>query len=86
MDLTLDTYRIEELMLKRGIRTRLQLAELAGLAEGTVLSAMNAKRDPALETVSKLARALGCHPFDILRADGFPAPHTTAPAALPIPA
>lgn len=85
-EVTVNTMRVEELMLKHGIPSRARLARRADLSEGTLLATLNGLRNPSMETVTKLANALECHPYDILTTTGFPDPHFAAPASLSLAA
>ncbi len=77
--LRIDPTRVKVLAALKGIKTNDELATRAGITQRTLSNIMSGK-NARLDTVSALALALGCHPFDILVANGFPAPHMAAPA------
>jgi len=55
------TYKIERLMEIQGISKK-QLAERLGVSKSTVSRILNGSRNMTLETLTKVAFALGCKP------------------------
>lgn len=53
------------------------LAQRSGLSEPTISRIMNG-RPFTSETLGKLAKALDCHPVDLIEANGFHSPHVDA--------
>lgn len=54
------------------------LALAAGIGEATMYRILNGARFEST-TLSKVASALGCHPVDLIEAEGFDPPHVDAP-------
>ncbi|CAN5129442.1 hypothetical protein BH10PLA2_BH10PLA2_26940 [soil metagenome] len=67
-----DRLRLEEMMKLRGVN----FAELAQRMEMHYNGALRIKQtqSTSLEGLAKLCNALKCHPFDLVVAEGFPAP------------
>jgi DNA-binding Xre family transcriptional regulator len=66
--LSLDVMKVRHLMLDRGLN-QVRLAERAGLSNGSITN-MLAGNGIRIETLGKLAIALGVDPFDILTSGG----------------
>ncbi len=60
--------------------TARDLAALSGISEATMYRLMGGAAFNS-DTLGKLAGALGCHPVDLIEAEGFERPHVDAPAA-----
>lgn len=56
------------------------LARKSGLSEPTIYNVLKGKSFSS-DTLAKLAKALECHPVDLIEADGFVDPHVDASAA-----
>lgn len=54
------------------------LASAAGIGEATMYRILNGARFEST-TLAKVAAALGCHPVDLIEAEGFASPHVDAP-------
>lgn len=68
-------------MAIRGIEKFGDLAERAGLSTSTVYVVLDSNRYNG-KTLDAIAGALGCHPFDLLVAEGYPLPHMGAPTVV----
>jgi DNA-binding Xre family transcriptional regulator len=79
MELRIDEIQVKQHMLRARIMTQQDLARKAGLDNSTVTRALAGDNFRA-DTLVKLADTLRVHPFDLLVADGAPAPHLDAPA------
>lgn len=70
----------------RFVKTRLldlemsarDLAVAAGIGEATMYRILNGAPFES-KTLGKVAAALGCHPVDLIEAEGFGSPHVDAP-------
>ncbi|MGC4960868.1 helix-turn-helix domain-containing protein [Gordonia sp. DT101] len=63
---------IREVRKTRGL-TMVQLAESAGVSQGLISQVENGRADPSLETLRRIAEALGAPLFDLFQ-DGAPSP------------
>lgn len=70
---------VKQMLLERDMDQR-GLAVGSGLSEITISRLMQG-RPFSSETLGKLAKALGCHPVDLIDAKGYSAPHLVAPPA-----
>ncbi|NED64690.1 helix-turn-helix transcriptional regulator, partial [Streptomyces sp. SID10244] len=57
---------IREVRKTRGL-TMVQLAELAGVSQGLISQVENGRADPSLETLRRIAEALGIPLFDLFQ-------------------
>ena len=78
MGVKLNRRRVKVLMALREIDDDRTLAQRAGLSKQTLYSAYNGNSF-TMDTLAKIAKALDCHPTDILEMEGFPAPLVGAP-------
>ena len=67
-------------MLKRRNMTLKALAEKMEMHYNSVL-AIKKTGGTNLGTLTKMCDVLGCHPFDLLVAEGYPEPFSLAPAS-----
>ena len=58
------------------------LAKRSGLSQMTITRLMQGHPFSS-ESLSKVAKALDCHPIDLIEAKGFASPHVGAPVAAP---
>lgn len=79
MGLRVNRQRVKELMVDRLIETQLELAQKAGISEGTLVTMLKGGSF-SRESLEKVALALDCNPIDLLIADGYPAPQPQAQA------
>ena len=75
--LRVDGDRLNAVMRLRGMSPTL-LATQIGKHPNTIYK-LRRKETTALETVGDICEALDCHPFDILVAEGYPAPSLASP-------
>lgn len=54
------------------------LASEAGIGEATMYRILNGAAFES-KTLGKVAAALGCHPVDLIEAEGYASPHVDAP-------
>jgi len=69
-------HRIRKLVWDRRL-TLAQLAEEAGVSRGMVQAIVAGRKSPTLDTVAKLAKALGVDPIELLRAPRAKRPKAT---------
>jgi DNA-binding Xre family transcriptional regulator len=74
-----DWQKVRIYMALRNIETEGDLGKRAELNRETIVMLKKGERPFASDTVAKLALALDCNPMDILKTEGFPAPHLDAP-------
>jgi DNA-binding Xre family transcriptional regulator len=55
------------------------LARKSGISEQTITRLLQGKPFTS-DTLGKLAKALRCHPVDLIEGSGYPSPHVDAPA------
>lgn len=55
------------------------LAQASDIGEATIYRVVNGAPFTS-ETLGKMAKALGCHPVDLIDAEGYAIPHMDAPA------
>lgn len=79
MSIKIDAFKVRVLMLQNGLKDQQQLARSAGLSNHTVGRVLKGEGF-ASPTLDKLAKALKCHPIDIIAAEGYADPHMGAPA------
>ena len=72
-----DTNRLETLMEMRGY-TSVELAERVDMHPNGILK-IKREQSTTFATLEKLCRALECHPFDLIVAEGYPEPFLDAP-------
>lgn len=77
--LRIDRVRLETLMSMRG-ETNKSLAEKTGKHPNSIVR-LKREQSMGLSELSELCVALNCHPFDLLVAEGFPAPFLAAPVS-----
>ena len=58
--------RVSELLAERGWTQQI-LAERAGLAPQYISNIMNGHRNPAFQTLEKIAIALGVRPYELIK-------------------
>lgn len=68
---------IRHVLADRDMSAR-DLAAKAGIGEATIYRLMSGERFSS-ETLGKVAAALGCHPVDLIEAEGYNYPHLVAP-------
>lgn len=76
--IVLDTDEIERLRKERGWSVT-HLVERAGISRPTYYKVLADAGQASLDIAGKLAGGLEVHPFDILKAAGYPAPLQWAP-------
>lgn len=59
-------------MASRGIVTQSELARLAGVHRVVLNRLLTGKHDPDIATIAKIAQALNCEPWELLREDSKP--------------
>jgi Predicted transcriptional regulator len=74
-----DKGRLEEIMRLRGLNN-LELAAKWGKHPNSVIR-LKAEQSTTVDGLAALCKALDCHPFDILVAEGFPPPFSVALAS-----
>lgn len=74
-----DPARLEYFMDREGIDLS-ELAERMGIHYNGALR-IRSKKTTSLNGLSRLSKALNCHPFDLLVAEGFPDAFWVAPAS-----
>lgn len=79
MTVKLNSKFVKHLLMDRDMTAR-DLAALAGISEATMYRVLNGEPFNSV-TLGKVAQALGCHPVDLIEADGFTSPHVGAPVA-----
>lgn len=79
-DIRIDKRRLETLMEMRGLDNE-SLAAAMGKHYNSVLR-LKQEQSTTLSNLEKLCEVLGCHPFDLIVAEGFPEPFLAAPASL----
>lgn len=79
-DIRVDRVRLEKLMDMRGF-TNTSLAEALGKHYNSILRLKQEQSLPFSE-LTRLCSVLDCHPFDLIVAEGYPAPFSLAPASL----
>lgn len=72
-----DRGRINIIMQDRGI-SNVDLAERMGVHRNAIVR-IKREQSTSLDGLEKLCKALNCHPFDIVMAEGFPDPLMDAP-------
>lgn len=78
-DIRVDRTRLEQIMEARGF-TNKTLADALNKHYNSILRLKQEQSLPFNELV-KLCAVLNCHPFDLIVAEGFPAPFSLAPAS-----
>lgn len=78
-DIRVDRTRLEQVMAAKGF-TNSTLAEALGKHYNSILRLKQEQSLPFNE-LKKLCTVLGCHPFDLIVAEGFPEPFSLAPAS-----
>lgn len=79
MTVRLNSKFVKCILTDRDMTAR-DLAAAADISEGTMYRMMGGAAFTS-ETLGKLAKALKCHPIDLIEADGFATPHLDAPTA-----
>lgn len=67
---------IRHMLAERNISAR-ELASTADIGEATMYRLLNGAKFNS-GTLGKLAEALGCHPVDLVDAEGYSSPHLVA--------
>ena len=74
-----DKKRLEEIMRLRGLNNQ-ELAARWGKHPNSV-GRLKSEQSTTVEALASLCKALDCHPFDLLVAEGFPQPFSVALAS-----
>jgi DNA-binding Xre family transcriptional regulator len=77
--LRVDRIRLETLMTMRG-ETNKSLAEKTSKHPNSIVR-LKKEQSIGLAELAELCAVLNCHPFDLLVAEGFPAPFWVAPVS-----
>lgn len=75
----IDERKVKALAELRGLSTMRELAQAADIGEATLYNVL-AGGGFRSATLESLAKALNVNPIDLLRVEGYPAPHMAAPA------
>lgn len=73
MKTKIDTGKLRIAMIRRGIASYKELAELSGVADGTIYKAL-AGENFTMQTLDSLATSLAVNPFDVLDTTEHPKP------------
>lgn len=76
----LDRQRLEALMALRGF-TNETLAQAMGKHYNSIIR-IKQEQSTTFDTIELLCQHLTCHPFDLIVAEGYPAPFLASPASL----
>lgn len=76
-DVKINAKFVKQILLNRDLDQR-ELSKLSGISEPTITRLLHGRAFSS-DTLGRLAAALGCHPIDLIDANGFPAPHMGAP-------
>ncbi len=76
MTVKINTKFVKQMLLERELDQQ-RLAERSELSEITISRLMQGKPFTS-ETLGKIAKALGCHPVDLIDAKGYSDPHLVA--------
>jgi len=79
-EVRVDKKRLEEIMKLRGL-TNQELANRWGKHSNSVIR-LKQEQSTTVDALTSLCKALDCHPFDLIVAEGFPEPFLVAPASL----
>lgn len=79
MTVKINTKFVKQMLLERNMDQQ-GLAERSELSEITISRLMQGKPFTS-ETLGKMAKALGCHPIDLINAEGYSSPHLVASSA-----
>lgn len=79
MTVRLNSKFVKYILTDRDMTAR-DLAAAAEISEGTMYRMMGGAAFTS-DTLGKLAKALGCHPVDLIDAQGYMHPHLDAPTA-----
>jgi DNA-binding Xre family transcriptional regulator len=74
-----DRQRLEALMALRGVSNE-SLADSIGKHYNSILR-IKQEQSTTFDTLELLCDRLECHPFDLIVAEGYPAPFLAAPAS-----
>ena len=61
--------RLKEMRVARGL-SQLQLAKLSKVSYGYISELENGKKSPTIDTICRLAKALGCKPEELFSCEG----------------
>lgn len=79
-DIRIDKDRLAVIMQDRKL-TNIELARRMDVHPNAIVR-IKSEESTSLNGLSKLCAALGCHPFDLMRVEGFPPPLVDAPPAV----
>lgn len=79
-EVRVDRNAINVIQQERGI-SNVELARRMGVHHNAIIR-IKKEQSTSFNGLTSLCEALNCHPFDIIRAEGFPPPLVDAPASL----
>lgn len=79
VNIRVDRKALNIVMQDRGI-TNVELARRMEVHPNAIVR-IKREQSTSLNGLADLCKALGCHPFDIMKAEGFPPPLVDAPTA-----